>query len=126
KEFARQMDGGPSAGRTTTAGGITIAQADQFTVYEIRRSDPAYAENVVRTLLANKWPSLKIQLDPKTQKLAVWGPPDAHQAVQAILFNLEQNANVKEVIRLRKNGPQEAATSLNQMVGGDPTGKTAT
>src|SRR5262245_19678679 len=125
KDFARQMDGGPSTGRSSP-GGVNIAQPDQFTVYEIRRSDPAYAENVTRTLLANRWASLRIQLDPKSQKLAVWGPPEAHQAIQAILFNLEQNANVTDIIRLRKIGPQEAVASLNQVVGGDPSGKTAT
>src|SRR5204862_1331215 len=69
-------------------------------------------------------PDLKIQLDPKSQKLSVWGKPAEHQAVQSILRELEQNANVAEVLRLKRLGPQEAATGLIQMVGGDPTGKT--
>jgi pimeloyl-ACP methyl ester carboxylesterase len=45
-------------------------------VYEIRRSDPAYAENVIRIILAGRAPDLRIQLDPKAQKLAVWGKND--------------------------------------------------
>jgi type II secretory pathway component GspD/PulD (secretin) len=125
KEFARQMDGSPTASRST-GGLVTIVEQPQFASYEVRRADPAHAENVIRTLLAGRAPDLRIQLDPKSQKLAVWGKPAEHAAVQGILRELEQNANVTDIIRLRKIGPQEAVTSLNQVVGGDPTGKTAT
>ncbi len=125
KEFAKQMDGSPTAARAT-GGLVTIVEQPQFASYEVRRADPAYAENVIRTLLAGRAPDLRIQLDPKSQKLAVWGKPAEHAAVQGILRELEQNANVTDIIRLRKIGPQEAVASLNQVVGGDPTGKTAT
>jgi type II secretory pathway component GspD/PulD (secretin) len=126
QDFARQMDGSPSSSSRPGNGLVPISEQAQFAVYEIRRADPAYAENVIRTLLAGRAPDLKIQLDPKAQKLAVWGKSAEHKAVQEILFQLEQGANATEVIRLRKIGPQEAVASLNQVVGGDPTGKNPT
>ncbi|HMC12398.1 MAG TPA: hypothetical protein VKH44_13955, partial [Pirellulaceae bacterium] len=107
KEFARQMDGGPTAARSGS-GMVTIVEQAQFASYEIRRADPVHAENTIRTLLAGRAPDLKIQLDPKSQKLSVWGKPAEHQAVQSILRELEQNANVAEVLRLKRLGPQEA------------------
>src|SRR5438093_4890796 len=76
QEFARQMDGSPTVSRP--GGLVTIVEQPQFAVYEIRRAEPAYADNVVRTLLAGRAPDLKIQLDPKSQKLAVWGKPAEH------------------------------------------------
>jgi type II secretory pathway component GspD/PulD (secretin) len=122
QELAKQLDGyAPAKGSN---GSITIAEQDQFAVYPIMYADPVYTENVIRTLLASRSsPSTKIQLDPKTQKLAVWGPQKDHQAVQAIIFNLEQNGDVTEVIRLKKLNPQDAMTGINQVVNRDPSGK---
>jgi type II secretory pathway component GspD/PulD (secretin) len=124
QELAKQLDGYAPA--NTPGGGIAIVEQLQFGVYEIRSADPVYAENVIRTLLAGVAADLKIQLDQKTGKLAVWGKPAQHQQVQAILAQLEQNGNVVEVIRLRKLNPNDAMTALYQIVGGDPSGRSAT
>src|SRR5439155_18280745 len=111
QELAKQLDG-YAPPRSNSIGGLNIVEQPQFAVYEIRSADPVFAENVIRTLLAGVAPDLKIQLDQKTGKLSVWGKPAQHQQIQAILFNLEQNGNVVEVIKLRKLNPQDAMTAL--------------
>ncbi len=126
EELAKQMDGYAPARTSGSIGGLNIVEQAQFQVYEIRSADPVFAENVIRTLLANIAPDLKIQLDQKTGKLSVWGKPTQHQQVQAILAQLEQNGNVVEVLKLRKLNPQDAMTALYQIVGNDPSGKGAT
>jgi type II secretory pathway component GspD/PulD (secretin) len=125
KDLASKLDSTPQRGGAS-AGGISIVEQDQFGVYEIRNGDPQHAENVVRTLLVNKFPSLRCQLDQMTGKLSVWGPPMAHRAIQAILAELQQNGIVTEVFKLRKMNPQDAMTQLYQIVGGDPGGKSST
>ncbi len=124
QDLAKQLDGYAPA--KTSGGGIAIVEQTQFGVYEIRSADPVYAENVIRTILAGVAPDLKIQLDQKTGKLAVWGKPTQHQQVQAILGQLEQNGDVVEVIRLRKLNPNDAMTAIYQIVGRDPSGRSAT
>lgn len=121
QDLAKQLDG--YAPPKTAGGSIAIVEQPQFGVYEIRSADPVFAENVIRTLLAGVAPDLKIQLDQKTAKLSVWGKPAQHQQVQAILFNLEQNGDITEVIRLKRLNPQDAMTGINQVVNGDPSGK---
>lgn len=124
KRLAKEIDIQNPSGVTAGPGGLAILEQPQFGSYQLMHTDPAYAENVIRTLLAGA-PNLKIQLDPKSNKIAVWGPPRQHQAIQAILAELEQNGNVTEVFKLKKLDPQSATTSINQLFSSDPSGRTA-
>jgi type II secretory pathway component GspD/PulD (secretin) len=106
-------------------GGIQLVEQPQFGVYQIMFADPAHVENVLRTLLAGNAPDMRIQLDPKSSKIAVWARRAQHEAIQAIINEMEQNGNVTEVIKLKKLDPQTAATGINQLFSSDPTGRTA-
>ena len=88
-------------------------------------ADPQHVENVVRTLLVGAAPDLRVQLDPKSQKLTVWGRNAQHQAIQAIIGEMERGASPPED-QLAKLDVQQAMTSIIQIYGGDQNGKTPT
>jgi type II secretory pathway component GspD/PulD (secretin) len=123
QQFAKEMDN--FAPKSAGPGGITIVEQPQYGSYAIMKADPALVENVIRTLLAGSAPDLRVQLDAKTGRLSVWGRRPQHQAIQAIIAEMENDGNVVEVFKLRKMDPQTAVTSINQLFGGDPTGKTS-
>ena len=55
-----------------------------------------------------------------------YGPAIVAAAMQAIIREMEQSGNVTEVFRLKKIDPQTAMQTINQLFGGDPTGRTST
>ena len=68
EELAKLVDV-PSA-KSATPGAAAPADQPQFDVYTISQADPVLTENIIRILLAGA-PDARIQLDPKTGKLAV-------------------------------------------------------
>src|SRR5262245_47700927 len=75
------------------------AFAPYFAFYATGPADPQFAENATRTLMAGT--QVNIQLDSKTGKLVVWGPPSAHKSVQAIIGELQRGAYT---VTTRKDG----------------------
>lgn len=122
--LAKMLDEAPSRGQQTP-GSPSLLEQDQFASYQIVNADPVHVEKVLRTLLANKFPSLRIELDQLSGKVSVWGTLSAHRSIQTIINEMEQNGHVTEVIRLRRLDPQTAQQSINQIFGNDPTGRTS-
>jgi hypothetical protein len=66
----------------------TASSAPYFVIYATGPADPRFAESATRTLMAGT--QARIQLDSKTGKLTVWGPPSVHKSVQAIIGELQR------------------------------------
>jgi type II secretory pathway component GspD/PulD (secretin) len=127
QELARQIDGNAPGARGGSGGlGFTIAEQPQFKVYTIWRADPVMVENVIRTLLANSAPELRVQRDEKSNRINVLAKGLQHQAIAAIINEMENEAGSVEVIKLRRKDALAAATDIIKLFGGDPNGKTPT
>ena len=82
-----------------TAANPSANSAPYFASYATGPADPQMTENVTRTLLAGT--PVRMQLDSKTGKLSVWGPPSAHKAVQAIIGEMQRESTT---VTIRKDG----------------------
>src|SRR5262249_14967204 len=103
QDLAQKIDGNaPGARGGSSPLGFTIGEQPQFRVYTVWRADPVMVENVIRTLLANSAPDLRVQRDEKSNRLNVLAKGPQHQAIAAIINEMENEAGNVEVIKLRR------------------------
>ncbi len=98
------------------APGIRKNEQPQLETYPITTADPQSALAVLQTLLTGM-PDIRLAVDPKTNNLIAYARPSQQATIRATLAQLQQDARMVEVVKLRVLDPKTAAASLSKMLG---------
>ncbi|QDU27432.1 Bacterial type II/III secretion system short domain protein [Anatilimnocola aggregata] len=101
-----------------TLGEGTPLEQPQLVIYSVQKADPAAVLQVLQTLLAGL-ADVRLTVDPKTGNLVALCRPSQHATIRATLEEMQRDATMVEVIKLRRTDPQAAVLQINKLFGGD-------
>ena len=106
ENFLRQLDAPPEDAEEP--------QAPRLEVHQLSHGDPQSAIG----LLASVAPEARVSVDPKHNRLLVWGPPQAHEKVRDFLAQLDtppEDSDVTKVFRLKYADPDSVGLVLSSV-----------